>query len=422
MNFPLFVAGRYLVSKRKRGFIHIITGLAMTVIALAVAALIVVMSVFNGLEDLLRSLYTSFDPPIKIEATKGKTFEFTDSLKNKIARVPGVELVTDVIEDYVYVRYHQPDGGFFDEGDSKDTPKTEAEMVVTMKGLGKNFFDHHRLDGHLLGEASFEKDGASAVILGAGVRATLSVDIENVFAPLNIYYVKNPKAGALPSEMYAAETAVPVGVFSIEKHYDDNYIFVPIELAERLTNFGTKRTSLEIKLTEAASVYDVEKELKQALGASFRVLNHDEQHQDFYRLIKIEKLFGALALSVLAGVASISIFFSLMMLVIDKKKDIAVLLAMGAAPTLIRSIFFFEATLITGIGTCLGLVLGVTFCILQSTVGLVGMGLDNALVNDYPVKMLGMDFFFVVSVMAALTVATAWFPARAAGKTRALSL
>jgi lipoprotein-releasing system permease protein len=422
VNLPIFIAKRYFLSKRKKNFINFISVLSMIGVAFATAALIVVLSVFNGLEGLLRSLNTSFDPQIKIEATKGKSFLFTDSLANKIKSVEGVDIITEVIEDYVYIRYSQRQESPRDDGQTEDghyqTSKVEAEMVVTMKGVSNNFIDQHRLDERIMeGEMKLESNHLPGAIIGKGIRNTLSISIEKDFEPLRIYYVKNLSAGSLnPANMYAQQNVFPLGVFSIEKNYDDNYIIVPLATAKELMNYGDKRTSLDIKLKDGVDVSKSQLELKEVLGQTFQVLNNDEQHSDLYRIFKMEKLFFAMAFSILMAIASINIFFSLMMLVIDKKKDISILASMGAGPTLIQRVFISEAFVISGIGAMVGLASGALLCWLQQEVGMVGLGMEHSVVLNYPVKIIFSDFLLVAAIIFIITIATAWIPSRAAAK------
>jgi lipoprotein-releasing system permease protein len=370
----------------------------MVGIAFSTAALIIVLSVFNGLEGLLRSLYTSFDPEIKIELVKGKSFEATDEFLSKIKSINGVGIVTEVIEDYAYVRYR------------------DADMVVTMKGVSDNFIDQHRLDNHLVdGKLVLREDGIKYAIIGRGVQYALSVGVEENIFPLQVFYIKNAKSTSMdPSQLYAQSALQPGGVFSIEKTYDENFIFVPLDFAKDLLNYGDKRTSIEIQTKTGTNVYDVQNKIKKTLGGSFRVLTNEEQHKDLYRLLKIEKLFTFLALSMLIVVASINIFFSLMMLALDKKKDISILSALGAHESFIQKIFLNEGALIAFLGAGIGLVLGGAICWLQDTFGLVGMGMENAIVNSYPVKMKFTDFLITALVIISITAIVSFYPARKA--------
>lgn len=367
----------------------------MAGVAFATAALIIVLSVFNGLEGLLRSLNTSFDPELKIEPVKGKTFIASDSLISSIEAIKGVDIVTQVIEDYVYVRYRN------------------SEMVVTMKGVSENFLDQHRLDNNISeGSLKLTQDSIPFAIIGRGVRYILSANIDDGMAAIQVFYVKNLKRGGSldASGLYAIKSIRPGSVFSIEKNYDENYIFVPLKFARNLMDFGDRRTSLEVKTT-SSDVRDVQKSLKAALGDNFNVLTNEEQHKDLYRLLKIEKLFTFLSLSILLLVGSINIFFSLMMLAIDKKKDVSILFALGARPALIKKIFLTEGILIAFIGAFIGLILGATLCYLQDTVGLVGMGMDNAIVANYPVIMNPLDFLITALVICAITLLVSIRPA-----------
>ncbi|MEQ1584262.1 MAG: FtsX-like permease family protein [Cyclobacteriaceae bacterium] len=400
MNLSLFIARRYFLSKRKKNFINIISLLSMIGIAFSTAALIIVLSVFNGLEGLLRSLYSSFDPEIKIELKKGKSFEVTPEFIAKIQAIQGVRIVTEVIEDYAYVRYR------------------DADMVVTMKGVSDNFIDQHRLDDHLAdGRLVLKENSIDYAIIGRGVQYALSVGVSENLFPLQVFYIKNMKSSSLdPSQLYARKSIEPGGVFSIEKNYDENYIFVPLQFAQDLLNYGNKRTSLEIQTDKESDLKRVQQKISDALGENFNVLTNEEQHKDLYRLLKIEKLFTFVALTLLVLVASINIFFSLMMLALDKKKDISILFALGSHDHLIRKIFLSEGALIAFIGAIAGLVLGGVICWLQDTFGLVGMGMENAIVSNYPVKMRLADFVLTSGVIIFITILVSFYPARLAAR------
>lgn len=400
LNLSFFIARRYFFSKRKKTFINIISLLSMLGIAFSTAALIIVLSVFNGLGDLLRSLNSSFDPEIKIELEKGKSFEVTPEFISNIKAVEGVQLLTEVIEDFAYVRYR------------------DADMVVTLKGVSNNFLDQHRLDDHLVqGELVLENKGISYAIMGRGVQYALSVSVSENLFPLQVFYIKNLKATSMdPSQLYTRRTIEPGGVFSIEKNYDENYIFVPLQFAQDLLSYGNKRTSLEVQTDKKIDSKIIQKKIKQILGNQFKVLTNEEQHQDIYRLLKIEKLFTAVALMLLVLVASINIFFSLLMLALDKKKDISILIAMGGQEQLIRKIFLSEGALIAFSGAAVGLLLGGIICWLQDSYGLVGMGMENAIISNYPVEMKLSDFLLTSIVIIAITMLVSFYPARLAAR------
>jgi lipoprotein-releasing system permease protein len=376
----------------------------MVGIAFSTAALIIVLSVFNGLEDLLRSLYASFDPEIKIEAVKGKSFEVDDAFLAKIESIEGVQLVTEVIEDYAIVRYR------------------DAYTVVTIKGVSDNFIDQHRLDEHIdEGKLLLKDKGVEYAIIGRGVKYTLSLSLEDDFDLLQIFYIKNLKSAASlnPSQIYSQRNIKPGSVFSIEKNYDENYIFLPLDFVQDLLDYGKKRTALEVKTIDNAKTSDVQARLKDLLGSSFSVLTNEEQHKDLYRLLKYEKLFTFLALSLLITIGSINIFFSLMMLAIDMKKDISILSALGGGQSLILKIFMAEGALISLVGAGAGLIIGGVVCWVQDHFGVVGMGMVNSVVPDYPVRLNLFDFLSTSVVIVLITFLVSVYPATRAAKFRA---
>lgn len=380
----------------------------MAGVAFCTAALIIVLSVFNGLGDLLRSLHLAFDPALKIEAARGKSFLVDDALIAKIENTAGVELVTQVIEDFAYVRYR------------------DADMVAILRGVSNNFLDQNRLDNSMV-QGTLELirgDSIPCAIIGTGVQQTLTVDVEEPFYPLQVFYIKDlsGRIAADPSRMYARQTLLPVGVFAIEQHYNDQYMLVPLSFMQQLLQYGDKRTSLEIKLEANASAQATQARLKSTLGDAYRILTNEEQHQDIYRILKMEKLFMFLALSLLILVGSINIFFSLMMLAIDKRKDISVLVALGASPKTVRRIFLAEGALMSFTGAAVGLALGGLLCWLQDQFGLVGMGMESAIVSTYPVKMKLSDLLLTGGMLVISTVLIALYPAQKAAKTYSVEL
>jgi lipoprotein-releasing system permease protein len=372
----------------------------MVGVAIASAALIIVLSVFNGLEELLRSLYSSFDPQLKIEAAVGKSFVVTDSLRQRVRSVEGADVVTEVIEDYAYIRYR------------------DSDMVVTLKGVDDSFLEQRRIDERIVqGELKLKNGDTRYAIVGRGIQHVLTVSVEEELHSLQLYYIRNLRGGAAdPPQMYNRISVIPAAVFSIEKNYDDNYVFVPLDVAAELMNYGDKRTALEIKVAEGISVTDVQEELKELLGPSYSVLNDDEQHRDLYRLLRIEKLFVFLAFSLILFVGSINIFFSLTMLSLDKKKDISVLSAMGARPSLIRNIFLSEGAVISFSGAAAGIVLGAVICWLQMEYGIVSMGMETSVSEGYPVKMKLSDFLLSTLVIIGVTLLISIRPARVAAR------
>lgn len=400
LNLPFFIAVRYLFSKRKKNFINIISIISVLVVAIITAALIIVLSVFNGLEELLRSLNDTFDPPIKVEATAGKSFDLTDKLLSRIQSVKGVDIVTQVIEDYAYVRYR------------------EANQLVIIKGVSANFLDQHRIDKSLVeGDLRLQKGGVPYALIGRGIQYSLSIAMEEKMHALHVYYIKNVKGGSIdPSRLYAQKAIYPGAIFSIVQNLDDNYIIVPLSFAIDLLDYGNRRTSLEIKMNDDASADQVQADLQRLLGKEFRVLNREQQHADLYKLLRMEKLFAFLAFSLLLCIGSINIFFSLMMLALDKKRDVSILGAMGAQLATIRNVFLLEGSFIAILGTLLGIIIGGSLCLLQQHFGLVSMGMQSAVMEGYPVRMVFRDFLYVIAVMFVITLLISYRPASLAAR------
>ena len=254
MNLPLFIAKRYLVSKRKKNFINVISIISVVAVAIITAAIIIVLSIFNGLGDLIHSLNNSFDPEIKIVATKGKSFTVSQSLLKKIEAVPGVEVVTEVIEDIAYAKYNN------------------ASRLITLKGVGDNFVDQKRIpeESMVEGELQLKKNGVPRALIGYGVRNTLSISLEEDFHLLQLYYPKNVKAGVVdPSKMYSQKGILPGGVFAIIQNFDENYVIVPLDFAKDLLNYENKRTSLEVKTNRADSVSNNKFKISWVISSTF---------------------------------------------------------------------------------------------------------------------------------------------------------
>lgn len=359
----------------------------------------IVLSVFNGLGELISNLYSTFDPQIKIEVVKGKSFDYNQDLKEKIRGIQGVDIITEVIEDYAYVRYR------------------ESDMVVTMKGVSQNFLDQERFGEHALisGDLRLKKGDVNYAIIGRGIQYMLSVVPGDDLNPLQIFHVKNLKSGTLdPNKLYSQRNIMVSSSFAIEKQYDENYIFVPLVFAQKLLKYEDRRTSLEIKVKDGVEITTVQSDLKKTLGSSFNVLNNKEQHADLYKLLNLEKLFVFMAFVMILAVGSINIFFALSMLAIDKRKDVSILYSMGASDNLVTRIFLGEGAIISLGGATIGLCLGALICWLQQTVGLVSMGMETSVMEYYPVKMKITDFLMTALSLILITLIISYRPAKMA--------
>jgi lipoprotein-releasing system permease protein len=403
VNVPFLIAKRYFLSKKKRNIITIISNISMVGVAVGTMALIVVLSVFNGLEELVRSLYGKSDPNLAITAVHGKSFEMTPALLAKVQNAPGVALLTEVIEDNALLQYH------------------DRQMVVKMRGLSDNFFGQSLIDSSLkAGDHRLRRGDLEYALVGQGVQSELSITLDNRLAPLRLLYPRQiPGRKTLsinPEQALNEETILAGGIFNIEQHLDDSYLFVPLSFAQRLLNYGNRRTALYVRVGSSFKLNKVKNELRERLGEGFVVQDSDEQHVSLLKAIKIEKLFVFITFAFILLIASLNIFFSLSMLVIDKRKDIAVLLAMGASEETVRKSFLLVGAIVALVGALTGLVLGVTICWVQQTFHLVSMGMATSIVDSYPVKMQATDIFFICLAIIAITLAVSIRPALNAGR------
>ena len=400
MNLPFLIARKYFLSKKKKNFINVISIISMIVVAIGTACLIIALSFFNGLEGLLKEMYGNFDPDLIVSPTKGKSFEQKEEKLEAIESVAGVLGVSEVIEDNVLVRYKQ------------------SQRVVRMKGVSEAFDEYSGIQESLVaGEFPLVKDSVGYALIGRGVQYDLSISLQSDFYALQVYYPRDIAPGVVnPERMYRILNIMPGGVFAIEKYYDENYVFVPLEFARQLLSYGDKLTAYEIYLNTEASSADMKDEIQKLLGPAFDVKLGEELHSDLFKVLKIEKLFVFLILTSIIAIASINIFFSLTMLVIEKQKDIAVLFSQGATKSLVRRIFLLEGSLVAFSGAGLGLFLGLSLSFIQQEFGIISMGMQSAVIDSYPVKIEVTDILSSVIAIIVITLLASIQPANRASK------
>lgn len=370
-------------------------------VAVGTIALVVVMSVFNGLEDLIRSLFASFDAELKIEPAKGKSFVAPREWLVELEKIEGVAIVTEVIEDNV----------LFEHDDN--------QLVAKIKGVSDNFLDQGRFaNGYFWGDTTLGTDIRPGAILGRGVGFFLSVHLNEPNSSIKVFYPKAPRsAGSIdPTQLYTSAQLEPRAFFSIEQQFDDSYVIAPLLFTRDLLNYGERRTALEVKVKEGFLIADVQQRVRNHLGSEFLVKNADEQHAGLIRTVKLEKLFVFLTLTFILAIASFNIFFSLSMLAIEKRKDIAVLKAMGARDKMIREIFLKQGALIALSGAVIGLVVGYLIVMVQDIFGIVSLGISSAVVEAYPVRIVWTDFLWISISVLSITLLASWRPAAIASQ------
>jgi len=372
----------------------------MFVVGFSTMALIIILSVFNGLEGLLKDLYGSFDPEIKIESVKGKSFGLEADFIQKINDIPGVDQVVFVIEDNAYVKYNN------------------SEMVAVIKGVSANYPKVNKLESKIVeGKLNFWNGNIPMAVVGRGIQYSLGVSTADNYSTMQVYYPKNLRSKSLNMSNTMTKMNVQVaGVFAIERQFDEKYIIVPITFASELFSYKNRVTSLEVSALKGYDVLKVQANLKNFIGPDFKVQNADEQHDIILRTVKIEKLFVFITFIFIIGVSSINIFFALSMLAIDKKKDIGMLFSMGATQKQVRSIFLAEGAIISLSGAVVGLLMGLVVILLQQHVGLFRMGLQTSVIDFYPVELQLQDFLFTAGSIIAITFLVSIRPAIMASK------
>lgn len=375
MNVSRYIANHYFFSPYRKGFINLVTLLSVIILVGAVMAMVVVLSVFNGFSDRLRSIHQSFDPQVQVVPVNGKTFAVSDSLLNAVLQIEGVDVITEVIEDDVYLQYNG------------------LQKLARFKGVSSNYAQQNDISNCLVrGETILTKDSIDYAVLGRGVLHDLNISIGDYFHPIQFTYPKRKKK-ITGKKSINTIPLVAGGVFEIERQYDDRFVFISLPQAEKLTdNFG-RRTSLDIHTK--GKINAVIKKLQTALGTQFDVLSGDRQHESLYKAIKIEKFIAFLVLIIILAVASVNLYIVVTMMIVSKKKDIEVLYSFGATKRMIQKVFFYEGLNIAVLGTFLGLVLGGLVCYLQDRYGLVGMGVSSAISESFPVLIKASDFVSV---------------------------
>lgn len=405
MDISYRIAVRYFFSRNKRSFISLIARIAMAGVAVGTMAMVVVMSVFNGMEDLNRKIFKTFDSDVRIVPAEGKRFKLTPALMSELKAVNGVKLVTKVIEDNALARYGS------------------QQTIIRLKGVDSTFEQQKQLDTAMIeGSVKLVGDnGTPYAIIAEGIRNALSISLEDIFTPLELLY---PRTGSKTLNLTSPEAfnqlnLRPGGVFSIESRYDD-YIIAPLKQVEGLMGYNGELSALEVYIAPGYTEKDVSEEIGAKLGKAFVVKDRDSLNADLLRAIKMEKLFVAVTLSLIILVAAINIFFSLSMLAIEKKKDVSMLFAMGATQSLIRKIFIAEGAIVAFSGAIAGLLGGIVICWLQMRYGFVSMGMTTSLVDAYPVKLIWEDILYTGVIVVMITMVVSYIPARRAAEAGAL--
>ena len=402
MNFPFFIARRYVFSKKSTNAINVISAISVVGVAVGTMALVIVLSVFNGFHDLVASFFTNFDPQIELVPTQGKTAPADDPLLDKIRKMPQVSVHTDVLEDQGLAVY----------GD--------RQQMVTVMGVDDNFTQLTNISDILYGDGEFTLQAANLFYAIPGIRLAQDMGLGarfdgylKLYAPVRRGQITDLED---PSDGFVVDSLISPGVvFAVNQaKYDRDHIICSIGFARRLFDQDGMLSSLQIRLKPGSDLAAVKKQMREIVGSKYRVLDRFEQQSDTFNIMQIEKVLAYVFLTFILMVACFNIISSLSMLIIDKKADAATLRNLGATDRQIRSIFLFEGRSISAIGAIVGILLGLLLCWLQQEFGLVHMG-DSAgsfVVNAYPVSVHYDDVAIVFVTVLLIGWGAAWIPTR----------
>lgn len=399
----LLFAWRYFRAKKSTNAINIIAWVSVTAIVVGAASLILVLSVFNGFEDLVKSLYTSFYPDLKITPASGKTLTLTADQLRQLRAVRGVRAVSLVVEEHAVL----------ENGNNISTPY--------LKGVDSNFT---KVSGvaDKMGRGKFETGTGDQplAVLGSGVQYALGIDADRALEPLDVYLFRKggPEYTTDPLASFHHETLATVGVFRIQQDFDDHYAITNLDFVKRMMGLlPDEYSGAELSLSDSTQAIPVKQAIGQLLGTAYTVQTRYEQNQNLYNVMGTEKWVIYIVLTLILIVAAFNMVGALTMLVWEKQKDIHVLKALGASNGLIRKIFLSEGILLAMMGGVGGILLATIICGLQLKYKLIPLQGGSFLIDYYPVKMVPTDFLLVFSTILIVALLASWLPARKAAAT-----
>ena len=404
MNCALYIARRYLFSKKSHNAINIISGISVCGVALATLALVCTLSVFNGFHDLISGFFTHFDPDLKVEAVKGKTFSLDSATLACLRDLPEVEVVSLTLEDNAMAKYKG------------------QQTMVTIKGVDDDFQSLTDIEEILYGSPEFKLYDAVADygVLGIQLMYTLGTGFDP-YDPVEVYAprrgvkvnLSNPMASFRRQPLYLAGNVLNIN----DARYASSYIVTSLDYARRLFDYDTEVSAIEIRLSAKANTAKVKQSIAAILGDDYTVKNRYEQQAATFKVVEIEKFVTYLFLCFILMVACFNIISSVSMLILDKQANADTLRSLGATDSFVARIFIYEGNLIALLGAVVGLVLGVVLCLLQQEFGLIGLGGDGQFVVDsYPVRVKFTDLLLVLVSVVAVSAISVWMPIKVLNK------
>lgn len=387
VNLPYYISKRYLFAKKSHNAINLITGISVTVVAVGTMALIIVLSVFNGLEGLLNSMYGSYAPDLRITPTHGKYISMNDFPTKKLQEVEGLIYFSEIVEDMALLKYNSGTGN------------EDRQFVAKLKGVSTDYTKLSGIDTLLVDGGFYleNDDGDYFGVPGMGVYNRMNMRLSNMFSPIYAYYPNRTQKGA-PSALNAMdafkiESFYPSGVFNVQQDFNDQIVFVSIDFARKLMQLTDEATAIELRV-DKNHIDECQEQIKELLGEGYYVRNQQEQNETLFKILKSEKWSSFLILSFILLIATFNIVGSITVLILEKKKDINSLRNMGAGNNMIKRIFFFEGMLISIIGSVFGLGIGALLILIQIQFGIIPME-GSFVIESFPVSMNLMDFLYV---------------------------
>jgi len=396
VKLSLYIAKRYLFAKKSRNAINIISSVSVAGVATGTMALIIILSVFNGLEKLVTTIFNTFDPDIRITAAEGKTFAADPAKLKLLSNINGVSCYSLTIEENALLKYE------------------EKQFIATIKGVDENYARVSNIDSSMWeGKFMLRSDNGRAwAVPGIGIAQYLGIRISFV-NPILIYVPRrNADTDTNPDKAFNRDFIFPSGIFQVEQSYDSKYIYIPLDFARDLIEKPGLSSAIEIKLAGGVNADAVQKEIVKLYGSSFVVQNRFQQQELFYKVMQSERLAIFFILTLILIIASFNIIGSLTMLIIEKERDIEILKSLGADNNLIRKIFIIEGWMISIIGAAAGILLGFIVCWLQQRYGFIKLNSDSLIMNSYPIVLKLKDFIIVPATVLLIGYWAAWYPVR----------
>ncbi len=398
MNVSTYIAKRYFFSRQNKNAVNIITGISLLGLLVGTAALIIVLSAMNGLEGLVRSFYNNFDPDLKISLVEGKYFQEDEVNPEGLLRIEGVVAMSSVLEERAILNFR------------------DKEHIVSFKGVDEQFTRVsnirsaivHGTYGLFAGEAENE------IILGTGVGYYLGYSRIDLGEPISAFVLQANATASNFSNAFNTATLVPGGIFSVQSEFDAKYALLSLPYLQSVLQRPGMLTGIELKVSDYEQIEKVKEQVKAFLGNGFAVKDRDEQQEVFYKVMRSEGLFAYLVFALILGIATFTIMGSLAMLMLDKKRDLRTLWALGLSMSKLRQVFFRLGLLIGGGGALLGLLLGVGIILLQQHFGLISVG-DGYLIEYYPVALKAWDICLVSITVMGLSALTSYLSAKRLG-------